>query len=198
MHRTLFSTPIVRPILRRLSIIGLRLGGWRVEGALDPQAIRSVVIGAPHTSNWDLPWTLMTAFALDLNLYWMGKASLFRAPFGPLMRWLGGVAVDRSKANGLVASSVHALRSADGPLQLAVPPAGTRSVTVAWKTGFYFIATGAGVPIVMAYMDYAERRVGLGPLFWPTGDAAGDIARIQAFYAPMKGRNPSKPAPGAG
>lgn len=191
MHRTLFTTPIVRPVLRHLSLIGLRLGGWRVEGALDPKATRSVVIGAPHTSNWDLPWTLMAAYALDLNLYWMGKASLFRAPFGPVMRWLGGVSVDRSKANGLVASSVAALRAADGPLQLAVPPAGTRSDRAPWKTGFYHIAAGAEVPIVLAYMDYAERRVGLGPLFWPTGEVERDIADIRAFYAPMTGKNPS-------
>ncbi len=192
MHRTLFSTPIVRPLLRALSIVLLRLNGWKVEGRLDPRASRSVVIGAPHTSNWDLPWTLMAAFALDLNLYWMGKDSLFKAPFGATMRWLGGISVDRSRSTGLVAASVQALKAADGPVQLAVPPAGTRSDSVAWKTGFHHIARGAGVPIVLAYMDYRERRVGLGPLHWPTDDTEGDIRAIRAFYEPMQGRNPGR------
>lgn len=195
MHRTLFTTPVVRTVLRALSLRLLRWSGWTVEGRLDPLAARSVVIGAPHTSNWDLPWTLMTAYALDLNLYWMGKDSLFKPPFGPLMRWLGGIAVDRSRSTGLVAASVAALQSADGPVQLAVPPAGTRSDTVAWKTGFHFIARGAGVPIVLAYMDYGQRRVGLGPLFWPTDDVEGDIRKIRAFYEPMRGRNASAAAP---
>jgi 1-acyl-sn-glycerol-3-phosphate acyltransferase len=151
-----------------------------------------VLIAAPHTSNWDLPYTLMTGFALRLNLYWMGKESIFRVPFGAFMRWLGGIAVDRSKSNNLVAASVEAIRAAAGPLQLVVPPEGTRSKTRYWKTGFYHIALGAGVPIVMAYMDYAEKRAGLGPVFHPTGDVERDMESIKAFYAPFKGRNASQ------
>lgn len=131
----------------------------------------------------------MVAFALRLNPYWMGKHTIFKAPFGPIMRWLGGIAVNRDQANNLVAASAQAIREADGPVQLIVPPEGTRSKTRCWKTGFYYIAQTAGVPIVMAYMDYAAKRSGLGPLFQPTGDVEADMAAIKAFYAPFKGRN---------
>jgi 1-acyl-sn-glycerol-3-phosphate acyltransferase len=189
MHRTIFTTPVVNTLLRGLSLAVLKLKGWTVEGALPPQATKSVFIAAPHTSNWDLPYTLMVAFALRLNPYWMGKHSLFKAPFGPIMRWLGGIAVHREQSNNLVAVSAQAIRDANGPLQLIVPPEGTRSKTRYWKTGFYYIAQTAGVPIVMAYMDYANRRSGLGPLFQPSGDVDLDMAAIKAFYAPFRGRN---------
>ncbi|OGB18803.1 MAG: glycerol acyltransferase [Burkholderiales bacterium RIFCSPLOWO2_12_67_14] len=189
MHRTVFTTPVVNTLLRGLSIAYLKLTGWRVEGALPEVARKSVLIAAPHTSNWDLPYTLMVAFALRLNIYWMGKQSIFKAPFGGLMRWLGGIPVNRAQSSNLVAASADAIRAADGPLQLIVPPEGTRSKTRYWKTGFYYIALGAQVPIVMAYMDYATKRSGLGPLFEPTGDVDADMAAIKAFYAPFKGKN---------
>mgnify|MGYP002776452246 FL=1 len=189
MHRTIFTTPVVNTLLRGFSLAYLKLSGWKVEGALPPQAAKSVFIAAPHTSNWDLPYTLMVAFALRLNPYWMGKHSLFKGVYGPVMRWLGGIAVNREQSNNLVAASAQAIREADGPLQLIVPPEGTRSKTRYWKTGFYYIAQTAGVPIVMAYMDYASKRSGLGPLFLPTGDVDADMAAIKAFYAPFKGKN---------
>jgi 1-acyl-sn-glycerol-3-phosphate acyltransferase len=192
MHRTIFTTPLVNTVLRGLSLALLRLLGWRVEGALPAGVTKAVLIAAPHTSNWDLPYTLMTGFALRLNLYWMGKASIFRAPFGGVMRWLGGIAVDRSRTNNLVAASVEAIRAADGPLQLVVPPEGTRSKVRYWKTGFYHIAHGAGVPIVLSYMDYARKISGLGPVFHPTGDIDRDMETIKAFYAPFKGKNPDQ------
>lgn len=188
-HRTIFDTPIVNTLLRGLSLALLRLGGWKVEGALPPQAVKSVLIAAPHTSNWDLPYTLMLAFALRLRVYWMGKQSIFRAPFGGLMRWLGGIPVNRSQSSNLVASSAQAMREAEGPMQLMIPPEGTRGRTRHWKTGFYFIAQQAGVPIVLAFVDFGRKVGGLGPLFQPTGDVDADMARIKAFYAPIQGKN---------
>ena len=160
-----------------------------MEGSLPPEATKSVFIAAPHTSNWDLPYTLMVAFVLRLNIYWMGKSSLFRWPFGPVMRWLGGIAVDRGTNNKLVAASAAAIVAAPGPLQLVVPPEGTRDKTRHWKTGFYFIALQARVPIVLAYMDYSRKVSGLGPLFVPTGDVEADLAEIKLFYAGIRGRN---------
>ncbi|MDP1685891.1 lysophospholipid acyltransferase family protein [Hydrogenophaga sp.] len=189
MQRTIFTTPVVNTLLRAFSIGFLKLTGWRVEGALPAHAAKSVLIAAPHTSNWDLPYTLMVAFALRLNIRWMGKHSLFRAPFGGVMRWLGGIAVNREQSTNLVAASAQAIREADSPLQLIVPPEGTRSKTRYWKTGFYYIAREAQVPIVMAYMDYERKLSGLGPLFEPTGDVDADMATIKAFYAPFKGKN---------
>lgn len=192
MHRTLFDTPVVNTLLRAFSVHFLRLTGWQVQGALPPEATKSVLIAAPHTSNWDLPYTLMIAFALRLNVYWMGKASLFRWPFGPVMRWLGGIAVDRSRSNNLVAASAAALVGADGAAQLVVPPEGTRGKTQQWKTGFYYIALEARVPIVLAFVDYERKIGGLGPLFTPTGDVERDMAQIKLFYAPIKGRRPTQ------
>jgi 1-acyl-sn-glycerol-3-phosphate acyltransferase len=192
MHRTIFDTPGVNTLLRAFSIIFLKLTGWKVEGNLPPDGHKSVLIAAPHTSNWDLPYTLMVAFVLRLNIYWMGKEQIFRPPFRGLMMWLGGIPVQRESANNLVAASVQAIKAADGPLQLVVPPEGTRSKVRYWKTGFYYIATGAGVPLVLAYMDYERKISGLGPVFHPTGDLEADMVRIQAFYAPYKGKNPEQ------
>ena len=189
MHRTIFDTPGVNTLLRGFSIAFLKLTGWKIEGSLPPDGQKSVLIAAPHTSNWDLPYTLMVAFVLRLNIYWMGKEQIFKPPFRGLMMWLGGIPVKRESANNLVAASVQAIQAADGPLQLVVPPEGTRSKVRYWKTGFYYIATGAGVPIVLAYMDYERKLSGLGPVFHPSGDLEADMARIQAFYAPFKGKN---------
>ena len=189
MHHTIFGTPIVNTLLRGVSIAFLRLTGWKVVGKLPSDAAKSVLIAAPHTSNWDLPYTLMVAFALRLNVYWMGKTSLFSPPFGGIMMWLGGIPVDRSQSNNLVAASSAAIARATGPLQLIVPPEGTRSGTRYWKTGFYYIAAGAGVPIVLAYLDYDKKVGGLGPVFTTTGDIEADMVAIKAFYAGVKGKN---------
>ncbi|WP_300339889.1 1-acyl-sn-glycerol-3-phosphate acyltransferase [Accumulibacter sp.] len=192
MHRTIFTTPIVNTLLRAFSVSFLRLTGWTVEGSLPFGASKSVLIAAPHTSNWDLPYTLMVAFALRLNIYWMGKAQIFRPPFRGLMMWLGGIPVQRETANNLVAASASAITQADGPLQLIVPPEGTRSKARQWKTGFYHIAVSAQVPIVLAYMDYDKKISGLGAIFQPSGDIDIDMAAIKAFYAPFRGRNASQ------
>ena len=189
MPRTIFSTPVVCQLLRAFSVVFLKLTGWQVQGELPAVARKSVFIAAPHTSNWDLPYTLMVAFVLRLNIHWMGKASIFRFPFGGLMRWLGGIAVDRARSNNLVAASALAISQAQGALQLIVPPEGTRAKTHYWKSGFYHIATAAKVPIVMAYMDYSRKISGLGPLLYPTGNLEADMVTIKAFYAPFKGKN---------
>ena len=189
MHRTIFDTPIVNTVLRAFSLAFLKLAGWKVLGSLPAGAEKSVLIAAPHTSNWDLPYTLMVAFSLRLTPYWMGKEQIFKQPFRGLMMWLGGLPVDRSKSTNLVAASVEAIKVANGPLQLIVPPEGTRGKTRFWKTGFYYIAQGAQVPIVMAYLDYDKKIGGLGPVFQPTGDIDADMATIKSFYAPFKGKN---------
>ena len=192
MHRTIFTTPVVNTLLRAFSVTYLKLTGWKVQGSLPPECAKSVFIAAPHTSNWDLPYTLMVAFALRLNIYWMGKEQIFKPPFRGLMQWLGGISVNRQQATNMVAASVEAIVAADGPVQLIVPPEGTRSKVRYWKTGFYYIALGAKVPIVMAYMDYEKKISGLGPVFMPTGDIEADMVKIKAFYAPFKGKNASQ------
>ena len=188
MHRTIFSTPVVNGAVRALSLAYLRVTGWQVHGSLPPNTPKCVLIAAPHTSGWDLPYTLMVAFALRLNVYWMGKHSLFRGPLGPVMRWLGGIAVNRAASGNVVAASAAAIVAADGPLQLVVAPEGTRGKSRQWRTGFYFIAQQAKVPILLAYMDYARKVSGLGPIFTPSGDVEADMAEIRRFYAGMQGR----------
>jgi 1-acyl-sn-glycerol-3-phosphate acyltransferase len=190
LQRTIFTTPVVNTLLRAFSRLYLRLAGWRVEGALAVD--KCVLIAAPHTSNWDLPLTLMTAYVLDLRLHWLGKHTIFKPPFGAVMRWLGGVAVHRHQSNNLVANSAQALRDFDGKVQLIIPPEGTRDKVTTWKTGFYWIAHAAGVPIQLAYMDYAHKRVGLGPLLTPSGDIEADMVTIKAFYAPFMGKHVHK------
>ena len=192
MHRTIFDTPGVNTLLRWFSIGFLKATGWKIQGQLPANGRKSVLIAAPHTSNWDLPYTLMVAFALRLNVYWMGKQSIFKPPFRRVMLWLGGIPIQRESSNNVVEASIVAIQKAHGPVQLIVPPEGTRSKARYWKTGFYYIALGANVPIVMAYMDYARKESGLGPVFEPTGNIEADMATIQAFYAPFKGKNPDQ------
>lgn len=190
MHFTVFQTPGIGHALRLMFWIWRVLGGWKVVNPFPETARKCVVIAAPHTSNWDLPMTLMGAFHWRLNVYWLGKQSIFRFPFGGLMRWLGGVAVDRSKANQLTQTLGDMLRGAHGQAQLVVPPEGTRGKVSEWKTGFYYIAQAAQVPILMAYVDYEKKEIGHFGLFEPTGDVQADIARIRAVYAHVKGKRP--------
>ena len=185
----MFETPVLSALLRTIALAYLRVAGWKVTGALPPEASRCVMIAAPHTSNWDLPYTLMVAFALRLQIHWMGKHTIFRPPFRAIMQWLGGIPVDRNTSNNLVAASAEALRTTQQPMQLIVPPEGTRSRSRYWKTGFYHIAVSANVPIVLAYMDYEHKLSGLGPVFHPTGDLEADMQAIKRFYAPFRGRN---------
>ncbi len=188
MHRTIFTTPVVNTLLRGFSIAFLKLTGWKIEGSLPPEAYKAVIIAAPHTSNWDLPYTLMVAFVLRLEVYWIGKQSIFQPPFKHTMQWLGGIPVNRAQSNNLVAASAQAIKDADGMLQLVVPPEGTRSNARYWKTGFYYIALGAQVPIVMAFLDYSHKRSGLGPVLHPSGDIDKDMLQVKAFYAQFEGK----------
>lgn len=192
MHKTIFSTPVIRTAMRWLSLAYLKLTGWKIEGTLPPQARVSVFIAAPHTSNWDLPFTLMAAFALRLDIYWMGKEEIFKPPFRSLMMWLGGIPVRRSQSNNLVAASAQALKDSSQPMQLVVPPEGTRSKVRYWKSGFYQIALAAQVPIVLSYLDFGRKRLGLGPVLIPSGDLDADMVTIKAFYAPIRGKNPNQ------
>ena len=185
MQYTVFDTPILRPLLALVARVGLRLSGWRVEGQF-PADSRYVLIGAPHTSNWDFPLALGVCFACNVKIYWMGKSSLFRGLAGLVMRWLGGIPVNRNKPGGLVGQMITAF-GRQPELVLAIPPEGTRSRVSEWKTGFYYIAQRAGVPVLPVYVDGARKVVGIAPLFYPTGDLEGDLPKIRAIYAGKQG-----------
>jgi 1-acyl-sn-glycerol-3-phosphate acyltransferase len=185
---TIFDTPILSPVIRWASSRILSRLGWRFDGVIPPDLEKAVLIAAPHTSNWDLPYALMAAFALGRKVHWLGKQQIFRFPFRGLMRWLGGIPVDRSRSNNLVEAAVECFRDSSGPLLLIVPPEGTRSAVTRWKTGFYYIAMGAQVPVVMAYMDHSTRVCGASRVFQPGGDIDRDMVEIRQFYAPFRGR----------
>lgn len=187
MHRTMFDTPIVNTVLRWCSLATLKLLGWRVEGQWPADLKKCVIIAAPHTSNWDLLFALMMAFSFRVNIYWMGKEQIFRQPFRALAMWLGGIPIDRSKSNNIVAGSILSFEEQDR-LFLMVPPEGTRAKVSYWKTGFYHIAHGAKVPILLSYLDFQHKVGGLGPCFNPSGDIDKDMQEIQAFYSKFSGK----------
>ncbi len=190
MHRTIFDTPVVSAVLRLLSALVLRLSGWSVVGER-PDNPKLVLIAAPHTSNWDLPFMLMVAFSMGTPIYWMGKDSIFKFPFSNLMRWMGGIPIDRSQANNVVSATAEVFKQTDR-LIIAVPPEGTRSLVKYWKTGFYYIAQQAEVPIALGFLDFATKQGGVGPILQPTGDLDQDMKFIKSFYAQKKGKCESK------
>ena len=166
----------------------LRLGGWRMVGEF-PDLPKFVLIAAPHSSNWDGVWGAAVKLGMGVKLSILGKDALVKAPlFGPLARWQGVIGVDRSAAHGVVEQATMAIRNADR-MWFTIAPEGTRKWVERWKPGFWHIARNAGVPVVPAYFDYANKVIGIGPLFELTGDMHADIARIQRWYAPYKGRN---------
>ncbi len=187
MHKTIFDTPLINTLMRWLSLAMLRLLGWKTEG-IRPADPKYVLIAAPHTSNWDFPYTLMLCFALRLRVYWVGKASLFRWPLGPLARWLGGIAVDRSATKNMVQTTIEAF-ARQPRLVVIVAPEGTRGRVSHWKTGFYHIAHGAGVPVALAYLDFKRKTGGIGQMFHTSGDIERDMEQIQLFYRGVTGKN---------
>ena len=166
----------------------LRAGGWRMVGQF-PDVAKAVVIAAPHSSNWDGVWGFAVKLAMGLRVAILGKHSLMAIPLvGRFLRWQGVIAVDRASPQGVVGQAVAAIRDAER-MWYAIAPEGTRRVVERWKPGFWRIAHGAGVPVIPIYFDYPSRTVGIGAPFELGDDMDADIARIQRWYQPFKGRN---------
>ena len=185
---TLFDMPVVSSLLGWLAVCVLTVFGWKRSGKPPDHPPKCVMIAAPHTSNWDLPVMLMIAFAVRARVFWMGKHTLFRPPFGSFFRWLGGVPVDRRKSSNVVDQMVELFEERES-FTLILAPEGTRKRTTHWKTGFYHIAYGAGVPIVLGFLDYERKVGGIGPVVMPTGDIEADMDVIRKFYADITGRH---------
>ena len=147
----------------------LKLIGWKIGSVLDPSIRKCVLVAAPHTSNYDYPISLATLYACGVKVKFLAKKSLFRFPLGVLMRATGGIPVDRSKHTNLVDAMVKMFHNNDD-LILMTAAEGTRSYTKEWKSGFYHTATGAGVPIVLGYLDYRKKVAGFGDVYYPTGN----------------------------
>jgi 1-acyl-sn-glycerol-3-phosphate acyltransferase len=166
----------------------LALFGWRLVGRL-PATPKYVIIAAPHTSNWDFIVAILAATAFGLRINFMMKDELFRPPWGWFFRALGGIPINRRSNNKVVDQMVERFAERE-QLALVIPPEGTRSKVAKWKTGFYYIALGAGVPILLGFADFARKQVGFGPLITPSGDIEADMAGIRAFYSGIVGRRP--------
>lgn len=165
-----------------------RLMGWRIEGQL-PSLDKFVVIGAHHTSNWDFVLFIAAKFILRLNARWFGKHSIFRWPFGALMRYWGGIPIRRHLKLNTVEQAIEAFAE-HRQFILVLSPEGTRRKVERWKSGFYHIACGAGVPIVPAALDFQHRRIVIGAPFQPTGNEEADLRQLLAFYRPYVPKNP--------
>ena len=163
----------------------LKLAGWKISLREVP-APPYILIGAPHTSNWDFPLMLCTVLHLGQEARWLGKTSLFTPPFGPLMRWLGGIPVNRDQPQNAVATSAQALKQNPGMI-LCVAPEGTRKKVQRWRTGFYYMALAAEVPIVMLAIDANARAIRHLGQYSPSGDAESDIPEIQRRYQSFGG-----------
>ncbi len=166
----------MRGLLLRL----FRLRGWRLEGAR-PAARRFVIVGAPHTSNWDFVFFIGTTHHFGITPRFMGKQSLFRWPLRRFMFDMGGVPVDRAK-RGNYAEAMVAAFAAHDDFALVIAAEGTRSAVGKWRSGFWHIARGAGVPVVPAWVDHEAMTGGLGPEIMPSDDFDADMARLAEFY----------------
>ncbi len=184
------SAPRVKPnrFSRWFGRTILKLGGWRMVGEF-PDIPRLVLIGAPHSSNWDGLWGFAAKIALGLDIRILGKDSLFRIPvLGFLLRRLGVMPVDRSDAAGVVEQAAALIRGSDR-FWYGLAPEGTRKRVERWKSGFWKIAKAANVPVLRMYFHYPERIIGIGPLFHLGDDMAADMAAIREWYRPWMGKH---------
>lgn len=177
-----------RGLRGRLALALLRLLGWRVRIAAPPGP-RGVIIVYPHTSNWDFFVGYAAKVAIGLPLRWIGKHTIFRWPVAGVLRWMGGIPVNRSAPGGLLEALANGLRTAEW-MWLVLAPEGTRKRTDHLKSGFYRLARAADVPVGLAYIDWRAREIGLREYVALTGDEATDLARIRAAYEGKAGKRP--------
>ncbi len=178
---------------RRLARLVLGLRGWRLSGEA-PDLPKYVIVFAPHTCNWDLLLGMLAARGYGIRASWLGKDTIFRWPVAAFLRRLGGIPVHRNRHGGIVGQAVAAFAEADS-MVLGLTPEGTRRRASYWKSGFYHIGAGAGVPIVLASQDRPTRRIALGPALVPSGNVRRDMETVRAFYAGTRGIHPERAGP---
>jgi len=162
--------------------------GWRIVGTT-PNIPKAILIGAPHTSNWDFLLSIGTSFAFGLNMSWMAKHTFVNGRGKRLWHWLGGIPVDRRAKHGAVGEMVDVFNSHD-QLLVAITPEGSRTGAKRWKSGFYHIARGANVPIIPIVFDYEHKEVRILEPYLPTDNKEQDIATLQTLYKDVKGKFP--------
>lgn len=171
----------------------LRLAGWRVIGPI-PDVPQAVVIAAPHTTNWDFVLAILVIWAQRLRISWMGKHTMFRWPFRALLRHLGGIPIDRRGSSGIVDATAEAF-ARNSSLFIGLAPEGTRARTDRWRSGFYYMALTAKVPILPVRINYGRREVVFGSPLYPSGDRDADYAVLGRFFALGQGKFPHEAGP---
>jgi 1-acyl-sn-glycerol-3-phosphate acyltransferase len=159
-----------------------------------PEVDKAVFIAAPHTSNWDGIWGLIYKVAIDIDIHFFAKDSLFWFPLGPILTALGGIPLNRKQPGLAVSKAVDAFNNRD-KFFFGLAPEGTRGLRKEWRSGFYRIAREANVPVVLGFFDYRTKRVGIGPMLSLSGDVHKDMARIAEFYVGLEGRHPENASP---
>lgn len=177
--------------MRVIARIYFAIIGWRTYNGIPAEVKKYVMIGAPHTSNWDFPIAMAALLLMRVKVNYLAKKELFKFPLGIIMRYFGGISVDRSKNTRMVDSMISEFKK-HNDLVLLVPPEGTRGYVKEWKSGFYYVALGAGVPIALAYLNYAKKEAGIAKLFYPSGDYAKDIEEIKSFYRGITAKHPER------
>ncbi len=176
-----------------LALFTLRVIGWELVDKT-PSEEKYVLIGAPHTSNWDWFFAILAMTGLGIKPRWVGKDSLFRGIMGPIMRWTGGISVERGARKNFVGQIIDIYDERE-KLAITLAPEGTRKYIDHWKSGFYHIAQGAQVPVAMGFVNYEEKKCGIGGEFIPSGNLDEDMKILQEFYAEnAKGKFPEQQA----
>ena len=177
--------------MRLLSKFYFWISGWKVVGDV-PEGIRkAVMVAAPHTSNWDFLYARLAFFIMGIRLKYTIKRELFFFPLGALLKVLGGIPINRSERGNMVDRMIKLFDGYDD-LVVLITPEGTRSYAKDWKKGFYYVAEGAKVPIVIGYLDYKKKHAGIGPMIYPSGDYDKDLRTIKEFIAGVTPKYPEK------
>ncbi|MBA9077459.1 MULTISPECIES: lysophospholipid acyltransferase family protein [Rufibacter] len=174
-----------------LSKIIFKVAGWKLKGNIPPDLKKAVMIAAPHTSNWDFVYSRAAFYLMDIPVRMTIKKEAFFFPIGNLISSMGAIPVDRKKNNNLVSFMVDLFKDHEQMIMM-VTPEGTRKYQPRWKKGFYHAAMGAGVPIVLGFLDYAKKEAGIGPIIYPTGDYEADLEKIKAFYRTVTPKYPAQ------
>lgn len=180
-------------MFKKFALLILRVSGWTAVGGI-PDSPKAVLVAAPHTSNWDGFWALTFKVAVGLNVSFFAKKSLFWFPLGNLLRWFGAIELDRGRAINTVQQAIDEFNSHES-FYLGLAPEGTRALKPGWKSGFYRIAVGANVPVYLGFLDFRNKRVGIGPKIELSGDPETDLAVFREFYSGIEGRWPEQTSP---
>ena len=186
-RKTAYENPLFCLVFNVVTTVWVKFKGWEFQGEPDRRR-KMILIGAPHTSNWDFIYMVIASFQKNLKLFWMVKDSVFKSPLGPLANWTGGIPIERSASHNMVDQMIKLFNESED-LVLVNAPEGTRSKKDRWKTGFYYIALGAKVPIQMCSVDYPKKTVIFGPTIEPSGDIKADFKIIADYYSQFEGKH---------